>query len=49
VIAPQADDSINIWNTLFFALLLTLIITLYDRYHPLHLARFERPQASGSP
>jgi hypothetical protein len=33
--------SINLWNTLFFALLLTLIVTLYDRFRPLHLARFE--------
>lgn len=34
------DGSLNIWNALFFALLMTLIITMYDRYRPVHLARF---------
>ena len=29
-------------NTLFFLLLLTLIVTLYDRYEPYHGVRFER-------
>ncbi len=27
-----------------FVLLLTLIVTLYDRYRPIHLARFARPE-----
>jgi sensor histidine kinase regulating citrate/malate metabolism len=27
-------------HTLVFVLLVTLIVTLYDRYRPIHLARF---------
>jgi len=34
---PRYDGSINLQNTLFFILLLTLIITLYDRYWQLHV------------
>ena len=30
-------------NALVFVLLLTLIVTLYDRYRPIHLARFAPP------
>lgn len=33
---PRYEGSINLGNTLFFVLLLTLIITLYDRYWQLH-------------
>lgn len=33
---PRYDGSINLGNTLFFVMLLTLIITLYDRYWQLH-------------
>ncbi|WP_410510040.1 hypothetical protein RSJ42_07945 [Methanosarcina hadiensis] len=33
---PRYDGSINLGNTLFFILLLTLIVTLYDRYWQLH-------------
>ena len=40
LILPSVDGSINIGTTLFFALLLTLIITLFDRYHPVYLHRF---------
>jgi hypothetical protein len=29
-------------NVIFFVLLLTLIVTLYDRYEPFHGVRFER-------
>jgi hypothetical protein len=39
---PARAGSINLWNALFFGLLLTLIVTLYDRYRPIHLARFEK-------
>lgn len=38
-ILPTRDGSIRIGNTLFFLLLITLLITLYDRYSPYHLAR----------
>jgi hypothetical protein len=40
VILPTVDGSINIGNTLFFALLLTLIVTLYDRYRQVYVRRF---------
>ena len=34
--------SINLFNTLFVITLLSLIVTLYDRYQVFHLARFPR-------
>ena len=34
-------------HAVLFALLLTLIVTLYDRYRPIHLARFAEPDAAG--
>ena len=37
---PNFDGSIALVNTLFFALLLTLIVTLYDRYRQVHVMRF---------
>jgi len=37
---PNFDGSIDLVNTLFFALLLTLIVTLYDRYRQVHVMRF---------
>lgn len=39
MLLPQFEGSINRTNTLFFALLLTLLVTLYDRYYPVHAAR----------
>ena len=42
VLLPTWDGSINLWHALFFGLLLTLIVTLYDRYRPIHLARLEK-------
>jgi hypothetical protein len=36
------DDELPIGNLLFFVLLLTLIVTLYDRYQPFHGVRFGR-------
>jgi hypothetical protein len=36
---PSFDGSINLGTTLFFALLLTLIVTMFDRYRQLHLER----------
>jgi hypothetical protein len=32
--------SLNVGNTLFFVLLLTLIVVMFDRYYPIYLARF---------
>jgi hypothetical protein len=37
---PNFDGSIDLGNTLFFVLLLTLIVTLFDRYRQVHLIRF---------
>jgi len=34
------EGSLDIGHALFFALLITLIITLYDRYRTVHLAKF---------
>jgi hypothetical protein len=39
---PTRNESIDIWHALFFSLLLTLIVALYDRYRPIHVARFEK-------
>jgi hypothetical protein len=38
VVAALTDRSIE--HALVFVLLITLIVTLYDRYRPIHLARF---------
>lgn len=38
---PNSDGSIHLGNTLFFLLMLTLIIVMYDRYHPRYLARLD--------
>lgn len=37
---PRFEGSLNLGNTLFFVLLLTLIVTLFDKYHPVYQARF---------
>ncbi len=37
---PTRGGSINLGNTLFFVLLLTLIVTMFDRYYPIYQARF---------
>jgi hypothetical protein len=45
---PEFDGSINLGNTLFFVLLLTLIVTLFDRYRPyydMRVALAEQAQA----
>ncbi|HYO29691.1 MAG TPA: hypothetical protein VER37_03845 [Thermomicrobiales bacterium] len=39
VLLPFFGGRINLPTTLFFALLLTLLVTLYDRYQPFHAAR----------
>ena len=33
-------DLVSIANTLFFVILLTLLLTLYDRYRQVYLRRF---------
>jgi hypothetical protein len=37
---PQFDGAIDLGTTSFFALLLTLIVTLYDRYQQVYVAHF---------
>jgi hypothetical protein len=37
LLLPRYNGSINLFNTLFFILLLTLNVTLYDRYQVLHI------------
>jgi hypothetical protein len=43
-VASRTDGSINLGNASFFALLLTLLVTLFDRYRPVYLARFTEPE-----
>jgi hypothetical protein len=45
LILPGRNGSIHVGNTLFFLLLITLLITLYDRYSPYHMAREELQNA----
>jgi hypothetical protein len=39
VLLPRYDGSINLVNGLFFALLLTLIVTMLDRYRQIQRGR----------
>jgi hypothetical protein len=36
---PNFEGSLNLGNTLFFVLMLTLLVTLYDLYRPIYLER----------
>lgn len=36
---PYANASIHLGNTLFFLFMLTMMIVMYDRYHPRYVAR----------
>jgi hypothetical protein len=38
-ILPRFDGALNVNNALFFTLLLTLIVTLFDRYYPVYRQR----------
>jgi hypothetical protein len=42
----RGDGEIDAWTTLFFLLMLTLMVTLYDRFRPVYDARFavDEPQ-----
>ena len=46
--AGDSDGSINLGNTLFFVLLLTLLVVLYDRYRAVYDARFSAGDAGES-
>lgn len=39
LILPVGDGSLHVGNTLFFLLMVTLLVTLYDRYQPWFLIR----------
>ena len=41
-VLDRGGDEVPLGNTIFFVGLLTLIVTLYDRYEPYHGVRFER-------
>ena len=41
VLLLQVGGSLNLVNTLFFVLLLTLIVTLFDMYYPVYRVRFD--------
>jgi hypothetical protein len=43
------NDDLHLGNTLFFLLLLTLLITLYDRYRPSYVARRRSETADTGP
>jgi hypothetical protein len=47
VVLRQSDQPVNEGATLFFVLLLALIITLFDRYRPIRTSGFER--SGGAP
>jgi len=47
VLGPRAGAEIDRSNTMFFLLLLTLIVTLYDRYRPVFDARFAEARQVG--
>jgi hypothetical protein len=38
-VLPRLDGAINLGSALFFVLLLTLNVTLYDRYHQVYVHR----------
>ncbi|HEX5165758.1 MAG TPA: hypothetical protein VFV93_10205 [Thermomicrobiales bacterium] len=46
---PGSADDLDIGAPIFFALLLTLIVVLYDRYRPIHDARMQMAAATVIP
>ncbi len=40
VLLPTFDGSINLVNAIFFTLLFTVIVTMFDHYRQVHLGRF---------
>jgi hypothetical protein len=41
LILPTQEGDIRLGNSLFFMLLITLLVTLFDRYRPIYVAREE--------
>jgi hypothetical protein len=47
LLLPGGDGALNVGATLFFLLLLTLLVTLYDRFRPYYLARTDNTPDPG--
>jgi hypothetical protein len=45
----RGDVEWRLGNVIFFVFLVTLIVTLYDRYEPFHGVRFQQSTAAGAP
>jgi hypothetical protein len=39
-VRTRFGDAVSLWNAVFFALLLALLVTLFDRYRQVYLMRF---------
>jgi len=49
VLLSRSDEDTNRSALVFFVLLLTLVVTLFDRYRPIRVARFDEPDHSLQP
>ena len=49
LLLPNGEGELHLGSALFFLLLLTLLITLYDRYRPLYVARLEAADGEMAP
>jgi hypothetical protein len=49
LLLPDGEGELHLGNALFFLLLLTLLVTLYDRYRPLYVARSEKADGEMAP
>jgi hypothetical protein len=45
IVFEVLGNPVDLLNTFFYLLLITLLITLYDRYRPEYLARFAKDEA----
>ena len=41
-------QTVDLWNTFFYLLLITLLVTLYDRYRPEYVARFSKGEGQAT-
>jgi hypothetical protein len=49
LLLPEGEGKLHLGNALFFLLLLTLLVTLYDRYRPLYVTRLETANGQTAP
>ena len=49
LLLPDGEGELHLGNALFFLLLLTLLVTLYDRYRPLYVTRLETAHDQTAP